>query len=150
MTKPWTFSRGPVEANEADLFKAQAINEHLVRPISVLPERLGDPIKPFALGLWNEIRELMKPNISVTSLRRATGAYLHSKRYFFATAQPGSMRFDLNGAPTGPVSAADRLAAQERYQRLKRTDTEGKQDVASLAPALTKTERIRAALLSGR
>ena len=141
MTKPWTASRGPITANETDLAKARAINALLLRPIEILPAKVGDPIRPFALGLWNDIRPLLKPDVGITKLRRATGAYLHSKRYFFATAQPDSMRFDVQGNPAEPVSDADRLAAQERYQNLAR---------GSAATPLTKSEQIRVALLTRR
>ncbi|WP_028748849.1 hypothetical protein [Rhizobium mesoamericanum] len=56
MTKPWTTSRGPITANEADLTKARATNALLLRPVDILPAKMGDPIRPFALGLWNDIR----------------------------------------------------------------------------------------------
>jgi len=150
MTKPWTYSRGPIAANEYDLVKAGEINALLRQPIDVLPATIGDPIKPFAVGLWNEVRLLLKPDISVTTLRKATGAYIHSKRYFFATAQPDSMRFDLQGKPIEPVSTADRLSAQARYQRLKRSDLQLDPD-ADIAPSLpSKVDRIRAGLLARR
>jgi len=150
MTKPWTYSRGPIAANESDLAKAGDINALLRQPIDVLPAMIGDPIKPFAVGLWNEVRLLLKPDISVTTLRKATGAYIHSKRYFFATAQPDSMRFDLQGKPIEPVSTADRLSAQARYQRLKRSDLQLDPD-ADIAPSLpSKVDRIRAGLLARR
>ncbi len=152
MTKLWTSSRGPIAANETDLLKAKAINALLLQPIDILPSAIGDPIKPFALGLWNEIRPLLRPDANVTALRRATGSYLHSKRYYLATAQPESMRFDLHGRSTGPVSAADRLVAQQRYQSLLQSKEPSPAPVAIAAvPAsLTKTEQIRAALLSRR
>ncbi|KQV65352.1 ProQ/FINO family protein [Rhizobium sp. Root1220] len=150
MTKPWTTNRGPVTANEADLAKAQAINAMLQRAIEILPAKVGDPIKPFALGLWNEIRPLLNPDTGVTALRRATGAYLHSKRYHFAIAQPGAMRYDLQGNPAEPVSEVDRLAAQERYQSLKRTSASPAESVSHSAPVLSRTEQIRAALLTRR
>ena len=150
MTKPWTYSRGPIAANEYDLVKAGEINALLRQPIDVLPATIGDPIKPFAVGLWNEVRLLLKPDISVTTLRKATGVYIHSKRYFFATAQPDSMRFDLQGKPIEPVSTADRLSAQARYQRIKRCDLQLDPD-ADIAPSLpSKVDRIRAGLLARR
>ncbi|WP_431324827.1 ProQ/FINO family protein [Rhizobium sp. YTU87027] len=148
MTKPWTTSRGPITANEADLAKARAINALLLRPIEILPAKIGDPIRPFALGLWNDIRPLLKPEVGVTKLRRATGAYLHSKRYFFATAQPDSMRFNLQGDPAEPVSDVDRIAAQERFQSLTGGSAATAQNAAVSPPPLTKSEQIRAALLT--
>lgn len=155
MTKPWTTSRGPIPANDADLAKARAINALLERPIEILPAKVGDPIRPFALGLWNDIRPLLKPGVGVTTLRRATGAYLHSKRYFFATAQPGSMRFDLQGSPAEPVSDADRMAAQQRYQTLTHSSAPMEESmvtesVVTALPPHSKSEQIRAALLNRR
>lgn len=152
MTKPWTSSRGPIVANETDLLKAKAINALLLQPIDVLPSAIGDPIKPFALGLWNEIRPLLRADANVTALRRATGAYLHSKRYYLATAQPESMRFDLQGSSKEPVSAEDRLGAQQRYESLLRSNETPPTPAEAPAapPSLTKSEQIRAALLSRR
>lgn len=148
MTKPWTTSHGPIMANEADLARARAINELLLQPIGILPAKVGDPVRPFALGLWNDIRPLLKPDAGLTTLRRATGAYVHSRRYLFATAQPDAMRFDLQGNPVGPVSDADRLAAQERYQNLKRTSTPPAVSPVVSPTPLSKNEQIRAALLT--
>lgn len=155
MDKPWTISRGPIVANELDVRKADAINALLVRSIDILPAKPGDSIKPFALGLWNDIRALMKPDGSATALRRTTGAFLHSKRYYFATAQPDSFRHDIDGNPMEEVSAADRLAAQQRFMKFKQDDkAETKQAPAAPppppAPVLSKAEMIRASLLRKR
>ncbi|MEZ2127583.1 MULTISPECIES: ProQ/FINO family protein [unclassified Sinorhizobium] len=150
MDRPWTVSRGPIAATELDVLKAQAINTLLVRPIGILPVKAGDPIRPFAIGLWNEIRPLLKPDAGSTALRRATGAYLHAKRYYFASAQPDSMRHDIDGKPLGPLSAEDRLVAQQRFLNLKRTAVEagGAKTEPICAPAaLSKAEKIRASLL---
>lgn len=149
MNRPWMINRGPIEANESDIRKADAINAMLVHPIAILPASVGDPIRPFAIGLWNDIRPLLKPEAGVTALRRATGAFLHSKRYYFATAQPDSMRHDINGTPVEPVSEADRLAAQERFLSLKQRDGErgATEETPPPAPPPTKAELIRAALL---
>lgn len=69
MTIPWTVSRGPIVASEIDIQKADAINALLVRPIGILPERPGDLIRPFAIGLFEEIRRLLKPGVGMTTLR---------------------------------------------------------------------------------
>jgi len=82
--KAWTISRGPIQATEHDVSKAEAINRLLVRPIPVLPARAGDPILPFAIGIFDTIRQLLKPAASPTPLGRAIGAFVHSKRYFFS------------------------------------------------------------------
>ncbi|MBB4508412.1 ProQ/FINO family protein [Rhizobium johnstonii] len=150
MDKPWKISRGPIAATELDVEKANAINVLLMRPVGVLPAKAGDPVLPFAVGLFNELRPLLKPDAGVTTLRRATAAYVHCRRYYFASAQPDSMRHSLDGEPVEPLSSEDRLVAQKRFLSLKQTT--GKTDAPEqtapvLAPLLSKSEQIRAALL---
>ncbi|KAA1179830.1 ProQ/FINO family protein [Rhizobium tropici] len=150
MEEPWTTDREPIIATELDVKKAAAINALLLRPIDILPIKAGDLIRPFALGLWNEIRPLLKPDVPVMSLRRATSAFLHSKRYYQACAQPNSMRHDLAGIPVEQLSTEDRLAAQQRLIALRQTQdkTSASHDEPSPPqPALSKAELIRASLL---
>ncbi|WP_457588969.1 ProQ/FINO family protein [Ensifer canadensis] len=138
-----------VAARDTDVLKAQAINALLTQPIAILPAEAGDPIRPFALGLWAQIRQLLLPDLSVSTLRRATGAYIHSKRYLLAVAQRGSVRHDIDGTPIDKVSEADRLAAGEKIESLRRRD-----DARKAAPALdqsislSKADMIRATLLN--
>ncbi|WP_112798945.1 ProQ/FINO family protein [Rhizobium sp. SYY.PMSO] len=153
MEEPWTTNRGPIVATELDVKKAAAINTLLLRPVDILPAKAGDPIRPFALGLWNEIRPLLKPDVPVMSLRRATSAFLHSKRYYYACAQPDSMRHDLAGNPVEPLSTEDRSAAQERLNALRQTSAkvEARRDEPpSPPPAVSKAELIRASLLRSK
>src|ERR1700755_2704287 len=103
MPKVWTESRGVVAATANDIGKANAINALLVRPIGLLPQREGDPVKPFAVGVWAEIRALMKPDVTVTALRKATSTYTHTIRYYFACAQPDAQRHDVDGHSISPV-----------------------------------------------
>jgi sRNA-binding protein len=151
MDKPWTVGRGPIPATETDLQKAEAINALLVCPIGILPTASGDPIRPFAIGLFDEIRTLLKPDVAATKLRRAVGAFVHSKRYYFASAQPDSMRHDIDGKPIEPLSSADRLAAQQSFLSLKRDrDQPAASAPEPVSPSTppSKTEQIRTALLS--
>lgn len=152
MAKLWTVSRSPVLATDIDIKKAEAINVMLVRPIGILPGSVGDQIRPFAIGLFSEIRPLLKPGVTATALRRAIAVFVHSKRYYFASAQPDSVRHDIDGKPLAPLSDSDRLMAQDRFLAAKRktetpksTACEPSQSVAEVP--LTKTEQIRAALL---
>lgn len=138
-----------VLAREREVAKTKAINALLIRPIAILPTEVGDPIRPFALGLWNEIRPLLKPNISVTALRKVMATYVHSRSYQIAVARPGSLRHDINGAPVGPVSDADRLDAQEKYEGFKERD--GSRSRKSTAPVPSPTSKaavIRAGFLN--
>ncbi|PDT10963.1 MULTISPECIES: ProQ/FINO family protein [unclassified Rhizobium] len=151
MDKPWKVSRGPIAASELDVEKANAINMLLIRPVGVLPAKAGDPILPFAVGLFNELRPLLKPDAGVTTLRRATAAYVHCRRYYFASAQPDSMRHGLDGDPVEPLSSEDRLVAQKRFLSLKQGTAKAEapeQPAPVPPPLLSKNEQIRAALLS--
>lgn len=150
MEKLWTASRGPIEANEFDLKRAEAINGLLTRPIGILPVKPGDPIKPFAVGLWNDIRALLRPEVSQTMLRRATASYTHSKRYLFASAQPDARRYDLEGEPVSDILPEHRNAAQNRFLKLKGNDAgaEAATPAPSPEPApASKAEKIRAGFL---
>ena len=119
MEETWTESRGPVAATIFDVEKAEIINAMLTRPIGILPSEPGEQIRPFAVGLFNEIRPLLRAEFGVTQLRRATAAYIYSKRYYFASAQPDAMRHDIDGNPVAPISQPDRLAAQKNFLKLK-------------------------------
>jgi len=120
MDRPWTESRGPVAASERDVQKADTINALLVVKIDVLPQKAGDPIRPFVIGILDDIRPLLKPGARLTKLRRAVAIYARLKRYYFASAQPDSMRHDLAGMPIEPVSPADRMEAQRQFLEMKR------------------------------
>ncbi|MFS8148359.1 ProQ/FINO family protein [Rhizobium sp. BR 249] len=154
MDKPWKISRGPIAATELDVEKANAINTLLIRPVGVLPAKPGDPVLPFAVGLFNELRPLLKPDAGVTTLRRATAAYVHCRRYYFASAQPDSMRHNLDGEPVEALSEEDRLVAQKRFLSLKHTAAKTEEPepapVVLPPPVISKSEQIRAALLGKR
>lgn len=153
MVKPWTVSRGPIAASENDLKKADAINALLVQPADVLPIAPGDMIKPFTIGLFDEIRPLLKPDCALVALRRAVGAYVNSKAYYFASAQPDSMRHDIDGHAIEPLSEEARLFAQERFlamRNLNATAAAPASPKKEVSPALSKTEQIRAGLLKPR
>ncbi|MET3757840.1 sRNA-binding protein [Rhizobium binae] len=153
MTKNWTVSRGPIVASQIDIQKADAINALLARPVGILPGRPGDLIRPFAIGLFEEIRPLLKPGVGMTTLRRAVAAFVHSKRYYFASAQPDSVRHDLDGRPLEALSEDDRMTAQNRFLRLKQKaagserNSEPSSPSPSPTPGATKSEQIRASLL---
>jgi len=115
MTKPWIVSRGPIVASQIDIRKADAINALLVCQVGILPGRQGDPIRPFAIGLFEEIRPLLKPGVGITTLRRALAAFVHSKRYYFASARPNSVRHGLDGRPLEALSEDDCMTAQNRF-----------------------------------
>ena len=75
MTKPWTVSRGPIVGSQIDIQKADAINALLVCPVGILPARPGDPIRPFAIGLFEEIRPLLKPGVGMNLHRTSNSTF---------------------------------------------------------------------------
>jgi len=150
MTKRWTVSRGPIVASEIDIQKADAVNALLVRPVGILQARPGDTIRPFANGLFEEIRPLLKPGVGMTTLRRAVAAFAHSKRYYFASAQPDFHRHDLDGRPLEALSEDDRMTAQSRFLGLKQKAIGGEKNSepsSSSTPGAKKSEQILASLL---
>lgn len=148
--KVWTESRSPILATEADVAKASLINALLTSPAAIFPSKVGDPILPFSIGIFEALKARLQPGVGTTSLRRAVAAYVRSKRYYFASAQPDAKRHDLDGGEVEPVSISDRMLAQERFMTLKR-DKEQAPPVAVEDPpaavAPSKNDRIRAALL---
>jgi ProP effector len=151
MTKPWTESRGAIPAASSDLDKAEAISALLSRPIDLLPKAVGDPIRPFAIGIWNDIRALLKPDTAVTSLRRAVSAYTHSKRYFLACAQPDAFRHDIDGNAIAPIEEENRMAAQLAFSKLTKSssDTPAPPMEPTAEPSeVSRSAQIRAGLLS--
>ncbi len=147
-TKSFRKSASQVLAREREVTKTEAINALLIRPIAILPTEVGDPIRPFALGLWNEIRPLLKPDISVAALRKVMASYVRSRSYQIAVARPGSLRHDINGALVGPVSDADRLDAQEKYEGFKERDgSRGRKSPPPGPSPTSKAAVIRAGLL---
>jgi ProP effector len=113
-------AKGAVAANPGDIDKANAVNRLLIRPIDLLPCAVGDPVKPFAISVWSDIRLLLQPNTAAIALRRAISGYTHSSSYFYACAQSDAFRHDIDGNAVGPVSAVNRAAAQLSLSKLKR------------------------------
>jgi len=109
--KPRREDTHPILATELEVRRAKAIIELLVRAIDILPSEIGEPVRPFAIGLFDQIIALLKPGITISKLRRVTSGYVHSKRYYLACAQKGAERFDLTGVSVGKVSEADRESA---------------------------------------
>ncbi|WP_431324659.1 ProQ/FINO family protein [Rhizobium sp. YTU87027] len=151
--KSWTVSRGPVAAISIDAEKAAAINNLLRQPAGILPASPGDAIRPFARGLFEEFRSALKPDVTVTTLRRAVATFVHSKRYYLASAQPDAYRHDIDGCPVEPVSTEDRLLAQQRFLGLSRKHGNSNLSLETTDPGEVwpdKTQQMRASLLSGK
>lgn len=84
----------------------------------------------------------------MTALRKAMATYVHTRSYQIAVARPGSFRHDINGEPVEPVSDADRLDAQKKYENFKERHGSSKPEAASPLPTPASTrDVIRAHLL---
>lgn len=150
MNEKSQISSKPVIATDKDIRRATAITDLLVQPLGVLPVAVGDPIRPVAIGFFQQVSPFLSPGVSVTALRRAIGAYVHSKRYYLACGRPDAMRHDINGEPIEPVSESDQLNAQKCLQifREQKGQTPAPAIVASpVAAAENKRDLIRASLL---
>jgi ProP effector len=150
MNEKSQISSKPVIATDKDIRRVMAITGLLVQPLGVLPVAVGDPIRPVAIGFFQQVSPFLSPGVSVTALRRAIGAYVHSKRYYLACSQPDAIRHDINGNPVEPVSESDKLNAQKCLQifRQQKSQTPAPAIVASpVAAAENKRDLIRASLL---
>ncbi|NKW82736.1 ProQ/FINO family protein [Ochrobactrum pecoris] len=140
----------PVTATDKDLRRATAITNLLVQPLGILPAAVGDPIRPVAIGFFQQVSPFLSLGVSVTALRRAIGAYVHAKRYYLACSQPDAMRHDIDGGPIEPVSDSDKLNAQKCLQIFR--EQRAKRQRLPLSPPLLQLQRnkrdlIRASLL---
>ncbi|WP_449089329.1 ProQ/FinO family protein [Rhizobium rhizogenes] len=139
-----------IPAAPSDLDKAEAIAALLIRPIDLLPKVVGDPIHPFAIGIWTDIRALLKPDTSVISLRRAVSAYTHSKRYFLACAQADAFRHDIDGNSVAPIAEENRMAAQLAFSKLTKSSSDTpapSPQPTTESPEVSRSAQIRAGLL---
>lgn len=137
--RPWARSRVPSTAGPAILARAQALNALLMAPIDVLPAALGDPLRPFQVGLGPEILARRRPEVTVNVCERAIRDYVRSFSYRHAVAQPGSMRYDLDGNPVEPVSEKDRHDMQRNCE-VDRERTRQRKAAAAIAAAAAAAE----------
>jgi len=136
-------------ATPLEVQRASAILALLTGPARVLPSHAEDEVLPFAIGLFEELKVIRKPEVSISSLRKATSAYVHSRRYYLASARAGAMRFDIDGTPVEPVSDADREAVRASIRSLD--EAHGRRDrQPSPPPVIDKATRIKSGLLPRR
>ncbi len=64
------------------------LNALLVAPIGVFPAVLGDPLRPFQIGLGPEILARRRPEVAVNICERAIRDYVRSFSYRHAAPQP--------------------------------------------------------------
>lgn len=109
------YARGPITADRYSLTAASAINAFLTVPIAVLPKEEGDLIRPFRVGIGEDIKLLLRPDVELKELRNALRRYAYSAQYLQAVSHADSMRHEINGEPVGPVSDEDRAHARQSY-----------------------------------
>ncbi|WP_234885319.1 ProQ/FINO family protein [Rhizobium rhizogenes] len=139
-----------IAAAPSDIDKAKAIEALLIQPIDLLPKAAGDPIRPFAIGIWNDIRALLKPDTPAIPLRRAVSAYTHSKRYYLACAQPDAFRHDIDGNAVAPIAEENRMAAQLAFSKLNKSSSDAAApppELTTESPEISRAAQIRAGLL---
>lgn len=149
MNKNSTIVLKPPVATEKDLRRSTAIEALLTQPLGVLPTEIGDPIRPVSIGFFQQLSPFLKPEASVTALRRAIGAYVHSRRYYLSCSQEGAMRHDCDGNPVEPVSESDRQNAEKCLSASGQKSTETSKPLAAspLTEPQSKRDLIRASLL---
>ncbi|MGK6317737.1 ProQ/FinO family protein [Neorhizobium sp. DT-125] len=144
---PWKASRGPIRADRFALEAARTVDALLIEPIGVLPNAEGEIIRPFKIGIGLEIQQRLKPEVTVSNLRKALRRYTHSSSYPFAMAQPDAMRHDIAGDPVEPVSEQDRLNARQSFvvirARREQLRKEREATQTSNASSITESEPSR-------
>jgi len=124
------------------------ILELLSGPADVLPTRPDDEILPFAIGLFDALKAMRNDGVSISALRKATSAYVHSRRYYLASARVGAMRHSLDGSPVEQLSDRDRMAAISSLQSLD--EAHGRLAAPPPLPSIDKATRIKSGLLPRR
>lgn len=109
------YTRGQIKVDRYSLTAAKAISALLTVPIAVLPNAEGDIIRPFRVGIGEDIKMLLRPDVDLKELRKALRRYAYSAQYLHAVAQDDSARYEINGEPVGPVSHEDRAHARQSY-----------------------------------
>ena len=110
--RPWSGPGRAIFAGNGVMRQARAINALLSEPIAVLPFALGDAVRPFKVGIFDDVMALLRDDVADTDLKRAISAYVRSPIYQTAIGQPGSERFGIDGVAVEPVSDKDRINAQ--------------------------------------
>ncbi|WP_425350969.1 ProQ/FINO family protein [Methylobacterium aquaticum] len=93
----------------------------------------------FQVGLGPEILARRRPEVAVDICERAIRDYVRSFSYRHAVAQPGSLRYDLDGNPVEPVSEKDRHDMQRNCE-VDRERTRQRKTAAAIAAAVVGAE----------
>jgi hypothetical protein len=96
--------------------------EHFTTWPGVLPNKLGDPVRPFKIGIRADLEALLTPGdaTALAELKVTLKRYCRSEKYIYACAAPGAQRHDIDGQPVEPVSDADlRMARVDLGKRVR-------------------------------
>lgn len=137
-----------VLATPLEVQRARAILELISGPADVLRQRPDDEVLPFAIGLFDEFKAIGNDGVSISALRKATSAYVHSRRYYLASARVGATRHSLDGSPVEQLSDNDRSAAMQSLCSLD--EAHGRLAAPPPPPSIDKATRIKSGLLPRR
>lgn len=113
--KPSESSLEPIKVDPYGLKAATAINDLLIKPLTVLPRAVGDEVRPLTIGIRFEMEQWVKPDVSTATLLSALRRYVRSSVYLLAASQPGAYHHDGNGTPIEPIDQMDRLRAWQMF-----------------------------------
>ena len=85
----------------------------------VLPNKVGDVIKPLKIGALHDLTAMVPSGdeVATDDVRRVLYRYRRSGKYTYAVAADDSIRHDLDGQPVEPVAEVDRRGARISLQR---------------------------------
>jgi sRNA-binding protein len=94
--------------------------------------------RPLKLGIHRDILAVLEGIVTVQELRSALRCYVGYPWYLHAAMTPGAVRIDLDGNPSGAVSAEEADAAAARSASRKRN----RRPVSTPVPAPPPPKRI--------
>jgi ProP effector len=94
--------------------------------------------RPLKLGIHRDILAVLEGIVTVQELRSALRCYVGNPWYLHAAMTPGAVRIDLDGNPSGAVSAEEADAAAARSASRKRN----RRPVSTPVPAPPPPKRI--------
>ena len=78
---------------------AAALRALLTESPAVLPNRVGDPLLPLQIGIWDALLAVLRPGAEPEALARVLRGYTRSTGYFMACGRKDAMRHDLEQEP---------------------------------------------------
>ena len=82
--------------------------------VKEMKAQVGDPIRPFAHRLWNDIRLLLKPGVRLPALPKVMATYLHLRSYQIARS---GLVFDRQNTGKGE-NDEERSDGGQRWRQL--------------------------------